>query len=1505
MKTILTGFLVIVGGQAVKTKIVLIPTTGEQKRREIFLGLVKAIGFLGMLLTLSILLNIVKGNTKTIEAYAEKGLSYGKNITSIIITFNNPVRITSVKKDFSNHEVPHFSLTIPYKNTINIGTEKKNSWKYKDEQIQIEIRNKNSGKLHAAFIQKDSAGKFNISLSDPNDYDRGMFTLTVVAKESFLYERSLTQDFTWGVVAVNTNKSVYTPGETAKLAFGVLNKNGDTICNAQIEITIGDPDKKEETLSTKKGTIHNSPECGNNFSSLPDYFTEYKTGKEGRYFMHVTATTTAGSHSITDFFDVKKEVPFSIERVDFPTRIYPPSGYPVELKITANEDYSGNVYDTVPQSFVVSEISDGGIAPIQNTDVQIKTPSEEIVEHDLNVFKKDIPKLSKLLWQDPSTLNSSNNHKPMPIVWGVDWKKGETYTLSYTVNFPNVSPEFYLLGPFIVGGNPYGQSDKPQDYSKAVVMNNETLEKDQGIKFFEVRQWQIASDATKCWKGTVNANWSTANNWVTTAGANATIASTDIAVFDSSTTTCSSNSTANASTIDATFGGNIQSLKILTYANTITQSRSLSITTATGYIQSAASSVFSGGSQDISLTTVANTAFTQSNGTFTATSGTMDLCTTWNVSGGTFNANGGTLNFGNCNSTISTSSETYNNVTFAGNGKTYSIGSGKTFRIGGTLNVNAINSSLNGPGDITVQGDITHDADNGLTGNALITVNGTGTQTWSGGSGGSLPSLKINKSSGTFVIKDSQGVATSWEVVQGSVDATTYSSEVIIGEGNTNTTLTGNTTFYDLYQGGNCPSTSIASGTTITIAHTWTMDDGCGNIISGPGTINAQGNITNAAAHGGTGDVAITLNGTNNQVITYTGTAGFPTGTITINKPSGTVSLANDIAFDGTGQDLILTSGTLDLAGHNLTVDDQFTIGASATFKLQGGETIPTINTLSSGSTVEYSGSGTYTTLPAGYTYSNLTISGSGTFSPPSSLTVTSNYSQSAGTFNAPSSITLAGNFARSGGSFVAGSGTLTLNDSGTTSVISGSTSFYNLTSTTPGKTINFTNGTTTTVTNTLTLRGSSEAILTLASTTPTSQWNLTVNGTANLSLLSVRDSNACGGSNSPLTATGSLNISNNSCWTITGYYTGWYNNSWTKRRTIIIDHTKVGGDLTDFPMLIKLASDSDLSTNALSTGNDILFTSGDGTTKIPHEIEKYNNSTGALEAWVKIPALSSTVNTTIYMYYGNAAASDQSDATNVWDSSYKGVWHFPNGTTLTAVDSTSNPNDGTITSVDATTGQIDGGALFNATSDKIDAGNNSSLRITGDLTLSAWVKAVNNPSGNDDGHIISQSHTGTDRGYILKSSKDLGPQNWAIQISGTGSDSIQRYSNTTRSLGTWYYVTGVYSASGQTLHMYVNGALDDSSLSGTVPASIHSSANNLQFGNDPNNPAPSMAFDGAIDEVHISSTARSAAWTLTEYNNQSSPSTFFSLSSAASERPLSSIRGGTKIIGGTKIHSN
>lgn len=193
----------------------------------------------------------------------------------------------------------------------------------------------------------------------------------------------------------------------------------------------------------------------------------------------------------------------------------------------------------------------------------------------------------------------------------------------------------------------------------------------------------------------------------------------------------------------------------------------------------------------------------------------------------------------------------------------------------------------------------------------------------------------------------------------------------------------------------------------------------------------------------------------------------------------------------------------------------------------------------------------------------------------------------------------------------------------------------------------------------------------------------------------------------------------------------GWKMGSadWNFRKKITIDHTKVDDNLTDFPLLINLSSDSDLASWAQDDGDDIYFTENDGVTKLDHEIEKFDGSTGELIAWVRIPSLSSTTDTEIYMYYANPGASNQENVTGVWNSNFKMVQHLHEtsktaGTYNDHLDSTLNNNDGEAengVTMDAT-GKINGADDFDGSDDYVEVADSASLDITSEVTVEAWV---------------------------------------------------------------------------------------------------------------------------------------------------------------------------------------
>jgi len=123
-----------------------------------------------------------------------------------------------------------------------------------------------------------------------------------------------------------------------------------------------------------------------------------------------------------------------------------------------------------------------------------------------------------------------------------------------------------------------------------------------------------------------------------------------------------------------------------------------------------------------------------------------------------------------------------------------------------------------------------------------------------------------------------------------------------------------------------------------------------------------------------------------------------------------------------------------------------------------------------------------------------------------------------------------------------------------------------------------------------------------------------------------------------------------------------WWDSNWLYKKKITIDHNQVPGGLTNFPILINI-TDTDLKNNARTNGKDIAFADSTETIQFKHQIEEYTSGTGELICWVNVTSLSSTVDTVIYMYYGNPVCSAQWNVTGTWNSDYMAIYHMSNTT--------------------------------------------------------------------------------------------------------------------------------------------------------------------------------------------------------------------------------------------------
>jgi hypothetical protein len=340
----------------------------------------------------------------------------------------------------------------------------------------------------------------------------------------------------------------------------------------------------------------------------------------------------------------------------------------------------------------------------------------------------------------------------------------------------------------------------------------------------------------------------------------------------------------------------------------------------------------------------------------------------------------------------------------------------------------------------------------------------------------------------------------------------------------------------------------------------------------------------------------------------------------------------------------------------------------------------------------------------------------------------------------------------------------------------------------------------------------------------------------------------------------------------------------------IVIDKSKCGAsNSTDFPFLFSF-SDKFFSNIAYGgrmfnrNGYDILFYS-DAAMSVPlsWEIEYYDATTGTGIIWIKTN-ITYQVDTYIYGKIGVPSINTfQSVATSVWNSNYKGVWHLPNGTTLGVLDSTSNANNGTNNGATAATGKIDGGAgLVAASSQFIDTVDIASLDNAGAISVFAWIKetalAVN------EGIVVKWDYQTQGNFAIQTGALVAGYLSVfiATSLADTGAGCRVDTSAAVLTANTWHHVGFVFDGSqtgnANRLKIYVDGqSVGVTQGIGNVPATtIAGSTATVKIGKFGG--ILTRYFNGVMDEVIVLNAPLSADWALTQYNNQSSPSTFFQI---------------------------
>lgn len=358
-------------------------------------------------------------------------------------------------------------------------------------------------------------------------------------------------------------------------------------------------------------------------------------------------------------------------------------------------------------------------------------------------------------------------------------------------------------------------------------------------------------------------------------------------------------------------------------------------------------------------------------------SGTLFVQDNIQISGGGWTWTSGTVNFGTSTVTTGSSNSTFNCGSqtpfykLTVDSGTYSITLASDVYVSNLFTITGI-GGFSGAYKFYLQGDITS-TDSAIAAGSTMQLNGTGNQTITGP--GMIGPLEINKLSGNVIFGSSFKCISSYNNMSSApIVAGTYTL-TMCGQGAT--LITSEHSLYSLEYSLTYPYNDMTVIGTPTLAGNLIMTQG--RLV---GTVRVQGNITATAnqgylANGGT--AAIILDGTGNQTIDCALANAMPSGTFTIAKTAGTVTLLSNLVLNTAGQDFTISAGTFDLAGYNLTVNDVLTIGGFGIFKLKGSGTVTKGSLVQSvGATVVYYDSAVTAVLNAFSTsFQNLTLGAS------------------------------------------------------------------------------------------------------------------------------------------------------------------------------------------------------------------------------------------------------------------------------------------------------------------------------------------------------------------------------------------------------------------------------------------------------------------------------------------------------------------------------------------------
>lgn len=294
------------------------------------------------------------------------------------------------------------------------------------------------------------------------------------------------------------------------------------------------------------------------------------------------------------------------------------------------------------------------------------------------------------------------------------------------------------------------------------------------------------------------------------------------------------------------------------------------------------------------------------------------------------------------------------------------------------------------------------------------------------------------------------------------------------------------------------------------------------------------------------------------------------------------------------------------------------------------------------------------------------------------------------------------------------------------------------------------------------------------------------------------------------------------------------WNADWKQRVKIGLNTAAEGlpiASAVDSPVvLIRLHTGNFQFAEAKPDGTDLRFIGSDDKTPLKFHIEKFDGLNELAFVWVQVPKLApGAKDAFIWLYYGNPTATAGDDAKGSYDAAQGLVYHFNEREPLPQ-DATANANHALRSTAKVIGTGLIGGALSFDGNAELALPSTPSLKAGANgLTLSFWIR----PTDAADAPVYTQTEGQSPLVIAMRGGK-LEAQSGTLTATASAPLAV----------GAWQHVAIVVKDG---LTIYLNGQ-EAAKVAGSMP-DLGGAA------------VIGKGFKGEIDELQVSTTARSADW--------------------------------------------